>query len=209
MRQAPLAVICAVAWTVAAAFSGVLGIWLAVGSVAVALAILVAVIDFPATRSDLRPTVPLVAIGLAVGGVMSAATYWLYPIVLGAVPSIATDTASLYAAFRAPSQVVTSIAFVPVVIGEELVWRGVVQRAIADRLKFTDRPWMGMLAAVSVTAVIYALAHAPIGSPVLVLVALCCGIVWSTLRAVTGSVAPALVAHLLWDLLILIWLPLG
>ena len=46
-------------------------------------------------------------------------------------------------------------------------------------------------------------------TPVLVLVAFGCGLVWSALRAVTGSVAPALVAHLLWDVLILMWLPLG
>ncbi|NQW04985.1 MAG: CPBP family intramembrane metalloprotease [Acidobacteria bacterium] len=209
MKSTMLAVICVVAWTAAAALSGTFGIWVAVGSVAVILGVLIAARDLSGVRSALRPTMSLVAIGLAVGGAMSAATYVLYPMVLSAVPSIASDTASLYASFRAPAAVVTWIAFVPVVIGEELVWRGVVQGAIADRLRFADRSWPGMLVGVVAIAVVYALAHAPIGSPVLVLVAFGCGLVWSALRAVTGSVAPALVAHLLWDVLILMWLPLG
>jgi membrane protease YdiL (CAAX protease family) len=54
----------------------------------------------------------------------------------------------------------------------------------------------------------YALAIAPLGSPVLMVVAFFCGLSWGTLRAATASLIPALVAHLLWDLLVLLWLPL-
>ena len=46
------------------------------------------------------------------------------------------------------------------------------------------------------------------GSPVLVAVAFFCGLAWGTLRATTASLVPTLVAHLLWDVLVLLWLPL-
>jgi len=57
--------------------------------------------------------------------------------------------------------------------GEELVWRGVVQTALARRLG----PWRG----VPIAALAYAVAHAPLGSPVLVVVALLCGMAWGAL----------------------------
>ena len=88
----------------------------------------------------------------------------------------------------------------PVILGEELVWRGVVQAALVRRLG----PWRG----VTLAAVAYALAHAPLGSPVLVVVAFLCGLAWGALRATTSSLVPTLVAHLVWDLLVLLWLPL-
>ena len=88
----------------------------------------------------------------------------------------------------------------PVILGEELVWRGVVQASLVRRLG----AWRG----VALAAVAYALAHAPLGSPVLVVVALFCGLAWGALRAQAASLVPTLVAHLLWDVLVLLWLPL-
>jgi len=40
------------------------------------------------------------------------------------------------------------------------------------------------------------------------LVALGCGLVWSASRSITGSLVPALVAHLIWDIAVLLWRPL-
>jgi len=50
--------------------------------------------------------------------------------------------------------------------------------------------------------------QAPLGSPSLVVAAFACGLVWSALRAATGSLVPTLVAHLLWDFAVLLWMPL-
>ena len=61
---------------------------------------------------------------------------------------------------------------------------------------------------VFLAALTYALAHAPLGSPLLVMVALLCGMAWGALRAASESLVPALVAHLVWDILVLFWLPL-
>lgn len=199
-RTTSLAFACIAAWVVAAASTGPLGIWLAIGGAAVALGVAVLVLDSSVSRRILQPSPRLVFLGAAVGGLMAAATYLLYPVLARIAPFIATDTALLYSAFRAPSLVIASMALAPVILGEELVWRNVVQAALVRRLG----PWGG----VTLAAVAYALAQAPLGSPVLVVVAFLCGITWGTLRAASASLVPTLVAHLVWDVLVLLWLPL-
>jgi len=196
-----LALACIVVWVIAAASTGPLGIWLAIGGSAVALGAAVLAFDRPAASRLLQPSPRLVLLGAAAGGVMVSVTYLLYPVMSRLAPFIATDTARLYAAFRAPSLLIASVALGPVVLGEELVWRGVVQSALVQRLG----PWGG----VTLAAVAYALTHAPLGSPVLVIVALLCGLFWGALRATTSSLVPSLVAHLAWDYLVLLWLPLA
>jgi len=195
-----LAIACTVVWVLAAASTGPLGIWLAIGGTAIALGVAILVFDRPAARRLLEPSPRLVLLGAAAGGLMVAVTYLLYPVLARLAPFIATDTVRLYSAFRPPSLVIASVALTPVILGEELVWRGVVQTVLVRRF----RAWGG----VTLAAVAYALAHAPLGSPVLVIVALLCGLFWGALRATTSSLVPTLVAHLVWDLLVLLWLPL-
>ncbi len=199
-RSTSLALASVAVWLAAAASTGPLGIWVAIGGTAAALGLAVLLFDRPASTALLRPSPRLVLLGAAAGGVMAVATHLLYPPLARVLPFIATDTTQLYAAFRAPSLVVASVALVPVIVGEELVWRGVVQASLVQRLG----AWRG----VALAAVVYALVHAPLGSPVLVAVAFFCGLAWGTLRATTASLVPTLVAHLLWDVLVLLWLPL-
>jgi membrane protease YdiL (CAAX protease family) len=199
-RSAALALASVVVWLAAAASTGPLGIWVTIGGTAAALGLAVLLFDRPASTALLRPSPRLVLLGAAAGAVMAVATHLLYPPLARVLPFIATDTTQLYAAFRAPSLVVASVALVPVIVGEELVWRGVVQASLVQRL--------GASGGVALAAVVYALVHAPLGSPVLIAVAFFCGLAWGTLRATTASLVPTLVAHLLWDVLVLLWLPL-
>jgi len=195
-----LALACVVVWLVASASAGALGIWLALGGASIALGIAVFVLDRAAALRLLRPSARLVLVGAAAGWSMAAATYLLFPVFARALPFIRTDMASLYASFREPPRVIAALALLPVILGEELVWRGVVQTALARRLG----PWRG----IPVAALAYAFAHAPLGSPVLVAVALSCGMAWGALRAASASLVPSLLAHLVWDILVLLWLPL-
>jgi membrane protease YdiL (CAAX protease family) len=39
-------------------------------------------------------------------------------------------------------------------------------------------------------------------------VGLLCGLAWGTLRATTGSLVPSLLAHLVWDVMVFLCLPL-
>jgi CAAX protease family protein len=195
-----LAFACVVVWLVASASTRALGIWLALGGASVILSVAVFVLDGAAALTLLRPSARLVLVGAAVGWSMAAATYLLYPVLARVLPFIPTDSASLYASFRQLPRVIAALALLPVILGEELVWRGVVQTALSRRLG----PWRG----VAVAALAYALAHAPLGSPVLVVVALSCGMAWGALRAASASLVPSLLAHLVWDILVLLWLPL-
>jgi hypothetical protein len=199
-RSTSLAFVSILVWLAAAASTGPLGIWRAIGGAAVALGVAVLLFDRPASTALLQPSPRLMLLGATAGGMMAAATYLLYPLLARVLPYIATDAARLYAAFRAPSLVVASVTLVPIIVGEELVWRGVVQGALGQRLG----AWRG----VALAAVVYALVHAPLGSLVLVGVAFFCGLAWGALRATTASLVPPLVAHLLWDVLVLLWLPL-
>ncbi|HEX6837988.1 MAG TPA: CPBP family intramembrane glutamic endopeptidase [Polyangia bacterium] len=199
-REAVLAPVCVAVWAAAAASSARLGIWLGLGGCAIALGLVAWTLDRARLRVELRPTLRSVVAGTVVGVAMSAATHLLYPPVARAAPFVAGDTARLYAAFRATSLPVAALVLVPVVLGEELVWRGVVQGAIVRRA--------GPRAGVGLAALVYALAHGPAGAPLLVVVALGCGLVWGALRAATGSLVPSLVAHLVWDTLVLLAWPL-
>jgi membrane protease YdiL (CAAX protease family) len=195
-RRVTLAFVSVATWLLAASVTGRFGIWPSLGGAAVVLGVAVLWLD-PASTTLLRPSLRLIVLGAVLGGAMVVATYVLYPPVARMVPCIATDTARLYAAFRAPSLVVASLALAPVIIGEELVWRGVVQTSVVEPFQ-----------AVVSTALLYALVHVPLGSPVLVAAAFFCGLVWGALRAATASLVPTLVAHLLWDALVLLWVPL-
>ena len=199
-RSTSLAFVSMVVWLAAAVSTGPFGIWRAIGGAAVSLGVVVLLFDRAASTALLRPSSRLILLGAAAGGLMVAATYLLYPVLARVVPLVATDTARLYAAFRAPSLVVASFALVPVIVGEELVWRGAVQASLVQRLG----AWRG----VALAAVVYALVHAPLGSTVLVAVAFFCGLAWGALRARTASLVPTLVAHVLWDVMVLLWLPL-
>ena len=195
-----LPIACVALWIVAAAGARVLGVWLAVGGGAIVLGVAVWALDRNRVRHLLRPSAGLIAVGAVAGGAMTALTHLLYPVVARHVPSIAADAATLYAAFRGPSPAVAAIALGPIVIGEELVWRGAVQAALVGRF--------GRRGGVFLAALAYALAHAALGSPLLVVVAFLCGIAWGALRAASKSLIPPLVAHLVWDVLVLLWLPL-
>jgi len=175
--------------------------WVVMGAAAMSLGALVFVLDPRTARESLSLRLRWLWIGGAVGALMTIATYGLYPLSLRVAPFVASNTVVLYSAFRAPSKTLATVLLIPIIVGEELVWRGLVQTELVRRF--------GALTGTIVAVGIYALAHAPIGSPVLVVVAFGCGAVWSTLRVTTGSLVPPLIAHAIWDSLVLLWIPIG
>jgi membrane protease YdiL (CAAX protease family) len=189
------------AWTSASWASNIVGIWPAIGSVALILGALMIYFEGSACKQLLRPSWKEIALGMVVGGVMTLATHLMYPVAVSIVPQVSVDTAQLYAAFRTPSMWVSTLCLVPVIVGEELVWRGMVQTKLSRRF--------GTLKGVWLAAGLYTLVQVPVGSPVLLLTAFACGLMWGALRARTGSLVSVLVAHILWDVVILLWLPLN
>lgn len=195
LRHPLLAPIIIIVWLAATAF--VPDVRLGITIVGIGGGVIVVALETGFFRRMLTPSIKLVAIGLAAAAVMIVATYGLYPIVVHAIPSVATSTQDLYVdKLRIPHP--TAIVLIVtglIVIGEELLWRGIVQEAVAGRIQG--------LWSVPVSAVVYGLSHALIGSMLLTLVAVICGIFWSGIRWRTQSLLPALIAHLIWDMTIL------
>ena len=85
--------------------------------------------------------------------------------------------------------------------GEELFWRGFLQRSLEDMLG----PRRGWLVATG----IYAAIHVATGNPILVLAAGVCGAFWGWLYSRYRSMFLNAVSHTVWDIVIFILFPLG
>ena len=194
-RQVLLAPIVVLQWLAATAFAP--DVRLGIAAVAIGLGAVSIAVDPAFFKRMLTPSIAHVFLGLAAAVVMVVATYGLYPIIAHAIPYVALSTRHLYVDFaRIPHPSILILLFAGlIVIGEEVLWRGVVQEAAQSVIK---RWW-----AIPVSALIYGLSHALIGSPLLTVVAVICGVFWSFLRARSGSLLPALIAHLVWDITIL------
>ena len=99
-----------------------------------------------------------------------------------------------------PSILIGSILVFPIGPGEEIYWRGLIQRRFAARL--------GANAGFMTATAAYALVHLPTLNPPLILTAFIGGLVWGYLYRRTGSLVPAVISHVLWDLLIFVVAPL-
>jgi len=120
----------------------------------------------------------------------------LFPALL---PDRAGNIASVYANLGGLSPALVSLLlFFPIGFGEEVFWRGFVQRRLGE--SWSARSAFGL------TALLYTAIHLPTGNPVLILAALTCGLFWGGFYWATGSLVPVLVSHMLWDpFIFVIW----
>jgi len=117
------------------------------------------------------------------------------------LPDPARDIASVYANLGGLSpSLVAFLLFFPIGFGEEVFWRGFVQRRFRERGSAT--------AAFVLTTLLYTAIHVPTGNPVLILAALTCGLFWGGFYRATGSLVPVLVSHMLWDPFIFVIMPI-
>ncbi len=161
---------------------------------------------FAVDREQLRPPpvgrlLPRGIAGVGLGLVMAAATFAVYAIVASRPSAIRGEVADLYAWIQTPPGPVRMIpALVLVILAEELVFRGTLYRLCRDR-------W-GDAAAVLIPTTLYALVHLEARSPLLILLAASCGLVWALQRLATGSLLGTFLTHLSWDLVVLVFWPL-
>ncbi|MGZ8833514.1 MAG: CPBP family intramembrane glutamic endopeptidase [Thermoanaerobaculia bacterium] len=163
--------------------------------VSVTMAAIVAWRERTRMRELMRVTPRTAALAAAAAAVMVAVTYLAFPLLVRRIPSIGMESHAIFARFLAQRSVaMILLAVIPVIVAEEVLWRGEFQQSLGK--------W-GVL----VTASTYAIAHAPLGSLLLVAVAFLCGLYWSALRAMSGSLIPSLCAHAAWDVALIV-LPL-
>ena len=144
-------------------------------------------------------TLKNVLLGFLMAGLLYA-IFWLGNQFLIAVsvlfPSLLPDRpgniGSVYANIgNLPPALVGSLLFFPIGFGEEIFWRGLVQRRFAE----TWNPAAGFVLAL----LLYTGVHLPTGNPVLILAAFTCGAFWGGFYWLTGSILPVLISHMLWD----------
>lgn len=119
----------------------------------------------------------------------------------GMLPRRAENLNAIYASrAELPQYIIAVLLFFPIGFGEEIYWRGFIQRLLQTR--------RGKDTAFLLTVILYTGVHLPTGNPVLILAALICGIYWSGLYRYTGSIVPVLISHMLWDPFIFVIAPI-
>lgn len=192
---------CFVCWCACAGLAHFVGIWYADGGAGILLGILALAVDRKLLLAKAHFRSPLITAGLAAGFVMTAGTYLLYPFVGHFIPAVVTQAGALYATLGQAEPWRAALVLPLVITGEEIVWRGSVQGALERRI--------GPRWAAAAGTVAYGIAVAPIGSPLLVAIALGCGLYWAALRAHFGSLTPALISHLIWSAVVFLIAPLS
>lgn len=187
-----LPLLASLAWLTAFVAGKVTGhLYLFLGSTA-ALCIALFLWRDPALRARCKGGVVDVVAGLVVGGVTLLATYGLYPLFTGLVPSLRDEVTTLYV--LAAVTPATLAGTVVVATAEEVVWRGALQGALKERF--------GVLSVV-LAAVPYTLAQLGAGSLWLGAAAFGLGCVWGLLAWWRHSLVAPVVAHLCWTPVVL------
>jgi membrane protease YdiL (CAAX protease family) len=185
---------------------GPLDFWWGMSASVAGLVILSAVVDNTQRSSLLQDWKEGLAqkIGL---GLLSAlvlyGVFWAGHAVSRAVfPAAAKDIGAVYD-FKQDASIIRIGLLIVFVIGpgEELFWRGFLQRRWQKRL--------GLLSGWLLAAGFYSVVHIGSGNLLLIVSALICGLYWGALYALSRSAIMVAVSHTLWDLLIFVIFPLG
>lgn len=150
----------------------------------------------------LRITPKMLGIAVAAGLAQAALTHAGYGLLAPWLPALrdqVTDLYTLMGTGLGPLRAMPVVVLAIVV--EELVWRGVlIEQRDADR--------RGMWLRAALSVLLYTLAQAGSGSWALALTAFVCGWAWWAMRVISRSLSAAIVMHLLWSLLVLVFVPL-
>jgi uncharacterized protein len=176
-------------------------IYALLGPFAVVVSVVMAVAMRARLLEWLRPSWRGVALGLLVGVAMTLATYPLYALGSWLYPGLRVDVAVLYAGARAGSLTEALPWVLAIIVAEELLWRGALLELLSTRLS----PRLAM--AISVAT--YAFAQAGSGSPIVALLAVACGTLWTLQRRLTCSLLSPLIAHLIWTPTVILFFPVN
>jgi membrane protease YdiL (CAAX protease family) len=200
--------IATVAWLGCFVFVRSYGNWLPFAFVGVVM-VAFAVATDARVRALLRPSWAQALLGFAVAAAMVLATHGAFTAVSHVLPVAAQSTWRLF-------QLLDVVGFAPlerasliVVIAacEEVIVRGALLGPPAHGGLLQGLPRRELLRVLG-SAVLYALATATLGSGLLLLTAFCCGVLWGLLRVATRSLVAPIVAHVGWDLGVLVLWPL-
>lgn len=117
------------------------------------------------------------------------------------IPNHQQNISNVYASRgMLPGWTIALLLFFPVGFGEEIFWRGYLQRLMSERY--------GNVKALLLTTFFYTAVHIPTLNPILIIAALLVGIFWGLMFIWRNNniVAP-MISHMVWDPVIFIILP--
>lgn len=168
-------------------------------AVVIAVAPLLGRLSGVVQRRSLEITPRAIMLGVALGALMTLATYPAFRIATELVPGLAASVRALYAAARA-RELASALAWtVLIIVAEEVLWRGLVLDVLDERVPAH--------AASALSIASYALAQLGSGSLIVLLLALVCGTLWTIQRRATGSIVAPLIAHLIWSPTVILLYP--
>lgn len=210
MRGRVLLALAILAWLACFAILQRFGTWHQFAGAGVILAALSLVLRV-VPAGLLRPSWREVGLGAVAGLLMVVVTHAAYATTASLLPTWHEETTRLFAFLRVGSFSSGARAALIVVIAtcEEILFRGPLAGSDAardsDHPRIVDGAGYRRLAAY---AGAYAVATATLGSPLLLLCAFLCGVAWGVLRVQAASLVVPIVAHVIWDLGVLVLWPL-
>ncbi len=152
-------------------------------------------------KPSFRVTARMVLIGLVSAGLLYGLFYSGFQL-MKAYAIFKEGVARVYdlRSNASPFLIGLSLVF-PIAPAEEIYWRGLIQRRLAERI--------GVRSGFMLASVAYALVHLPTLNPPLVLTALIGGLVWGYLYKAVGSLVPSIISHATFDLLIFLIAPIA
>ncbi|PAQ14466.1 CPBP family intramembrane glutamic endopeptidase [Bacillus sp. FJAT-42315] len=149
---------------------------------------------------DKQKTTSFIKYGL-LSGLLLYLLFWIGHLLLPILPfSLEKQVTSMYKWYSPQFSwhyIVLLLVFIP---GEELFWRGFIQKRLSNH--FND------LTAILVSASLYASIFIYSEKIVWMLAALVAGLFWGALYAWKRSIPTLIISHLVFDLLLIIFLPL-
>lgn len=140
--------------------------------------------------------------GVAAAAVLYAALFGGRLLVARLVPGAAAQISGIYALRdQAPAWIIAPLLACVIAPGEELFWRGLVQWDLMGR--------RGAIPGWALATLVYGAAHVAAKNPMLVAAALAAGGWWGWLYLRVGRLAPVIVSHIVFDLVVFFILPLG
>jgi membrane protease YdiL (CAAX protease family) len=189
----------AVVWALLIRRFGGEDVYSVLGPFALGVTVAIAALRPRALKHELRVTPRAVISGLAVGAVMTVATYPVFDAAAALIPSLRGNVAYLYGA-AATRTVLSSLPWVLVIVfAEEFLFRSALFEALGRRF----RPAL----AIGGTVAAFAAAQSGTGSFIVVLMAIVCGAIWTVQRHALDSLLSPLIAHLIWTPVVILFKP--
>lgn len=195
-----------VSWTLCFVVLHQLGTWTPFAFVGLALAA-VALSWRVVPRSLLRLSLARATVGMAGGALMVVGTHLAYRALVTLAPPVAASTWELLILLNVVGVSPAARALLIVLIAscEEVLFRGLLPPSATGSTR-PHWPSTRQFAQIVAFAALYALTTLPLGSSLLILCAFVCGTLWGLMRIATGSLVVPLLAHVSWDLgVLLIW----